>query len=196
MPLTAAEALQRLVDGNQRFRDGQATHPHQSAANRLDVARGQHPYAVVLGCIDSRVSPEIVFDQGLGDLFVARVAGNIIDPAGLGSIQFGVEEFHVPLVLVLGHSRCGAVIATADIVEHGLTAPGDIGVIVEAIRPAVAAAAEMPGDLIANAVRNNVRNSVAVLSADPLLSAEIAHGTLGVVGAEYDLVTGAVEVLL
>ncbi len=194
-PISATEALARLMEGNQRFRDGQAAYPHQFAAHRLEVAGGQHPFAVMLRCADSRVPPETVFDQGLGDLFVIRVAGNIVDPAGVGSIQFGVEDYHIPLVLVLGHSRCGAVVATADAVEHGQTAPGQIGVLVQAIRPAVDEAAALPGNLVANAVRLNVRNSVTLLSADPLLKAEIEHGKLQIAGAEYNLESGVVQLV-
>jgi carbonic anhydrase len=193
--LSPSEALARLIEGNQRFREGRAEHPKQSAERRLDVAGGQHPFAAVLGCVDSRVPPETVFDQGLGDLFVVRVAGNIVDPAGLGSIQFGIEEYHIPLILVLGHSRCGAVIATIEAVEHDQMAPGQIGVVVQAIRPAVEEAAATPGNRVSNAVLANIRNSVVALRADPFLAEHLASGAVQIVGAEYNLESGDVRLV-
>lgn len=121
------EALARLMEGNARYVSAKLNHPDQTLQRRAEVASGQHPFAIILTCADSRVPPELLFDQGLGDLFVVRVAGNIVDDDILGSIEYGVGELATPLVMVLGHERCGAVKATVESVEQGGEVPGHIG---------------------------------------------------------------------
>jgi carbonic anhydrase len=152
-----AEALARLLAGNRRFRTGHARHPHQSLAALRELAAGQRPFAITVGCADSRVPPELLFDQGLGDIFDNRVAGNIVDDLLLGSIEFAAEEFGSPLIVVLGRERCGAITATIEAIETGGTAPGHIGVIVDALRPIVEPVLDDPGDPVDNAVVANIR---------------------------------------
>jgi carbonic anhydrase len=196
-PSNADEALVRLKAGNARFVSGDLTHPDQNQARRTVVAAAQHPFAQVIACVDSRVPPELVFDEGLGNLFVSRSAGQTLDHAVLGSIEFGVAELKIPLLVVLGHERCGAVKATLEAVEKKSPAGGnDIDTLVEAIRPAVdSAEGEHAPDLLAAAVSHNVTNVVERLSAAPILQSAITGGTLKVVGAVYDLDTGKVEFL-
>jgi carbonic anhydrase len=194
-PLTGEDALARLLDGNRRFAAGLAQHPNQSLDQRTAVAAGQQPFAFVLGCFDSRVSHELVFDQGLGDLFSSRTAGNLLDDAILGGIEFGVEEFHLPLVLILGHQRCGAVSATVDALSAGTGAPGMIGRVVEAIRPAVELAQAQPGDAVDNAVRAQVQLGIARLQTSPVIVDAIEHRNLKVVGGYYSLDTGTVAII-
>ena len=158
------------------------------------MAQGQKPFAIVFGCVDSRVPPELVFDRGLGDVFVIRTAGQVLDDAGLGSIEFGVEELGIPLVMVLGHEKCGAVAATIEAVEHNAEAPGHIGALVEGIRPAVEQVKGQPGDLLDNAVRANVELTVRQLKTSPILAEALETGHIKIVGARYDLDTGVVEV--
>ena len=137
--LSSGQALQQLLDGNKRYVSTNFAHPDQTAERRIEIANAQYPFACILGCSDSRVPAEIVFDQGLGDLFMVRVAGNVASSGEvLASIEFAVAELQVPLVLVLGHERCGAVTAAVDAVVRGSVAPGHIGSLVDAIRPAVA----------------------------------------------------------
>lgn len=191
--LTPADAAwQKLKEGNIRYAACQLTHPHQKAARREEVARGQRPFAVVLACADSRVGPEVVFDQGLGDLFVVRVAGNIVDNAGLGSIEYAVEHLGVSLVVVLGHEKCGAVAAAVG-AGH---APGHVHTIVKALEPAVAASKSQGGDSVDNAVRSNVQLVTRqIAGAVPILSERAKSGKLKVLGARYDLDTGLVELV-
>jgi carbonic anhydrase len=183
--------LDELLAGNQRFVSGQSRHPHQDAARRAETAQGQHPFAVIVGCADSRVPPEIVFDCGLGDLFVVRVAGDVCEDAALGSIEYAVEHLGTRTIVVLGHERCGAVEATV----KGGELPGHMRAFAAAIAPNVRNAAES-GDKLDAAVRANalaIRNQIATCA--PILS-EFAHkGDLKVVAARYDLDTGKVEVL-
>ena len=184
--------VQRLIEGNKRHVDGKPSHPNQTPERRRHVSTGQHPFAVVLSCSDSRVPPEIIFDQGIGDLFVVRVAGNIVDDAGLGSIEYAAEHLHVSLIVVLGHERCGAVEAAV----KGGEAPGRIKSLVEAIRPAVEKAKGKPGDLAENAMRTNVKMAVDHLKASkPILEHLVHKGTLTIVGARYDLDDGMVTLM-
>jgi carbonic anhydrase len=189
---TADEALRALVAGNQAFVDAGAKCTRQSPARRNEVAAAQHPVAVVVGCADSRVPPETIFSQGIGDLFVIRVAGNVIDDAVLGSIEYATEHLGVPLVIVLGHERCGAVqAALSDEPAHA-----HIDALVKRIRPAIAGARTKPGDALDNAVRANVAASVHdVQTSTPVLAPLVAKGKVKVVGARYDLDTGVVEIL-
>jgi carbonic anhydrase len=184
------EALRALREGNRRFAAGRAVHPHQDAARREEILPGQRPFAVILACSDSRVPPEIIFDQGLGDLFVVRTAGDVVDDVALGSIEYAVEHLGVPLVVVLGHTRCGAVTATL----HGDEVSGHIAAIVQAILPAVQEARRLPGDPLSNAIDAHIRHVVAYLRATSPILAEREHaGTLRIVGARYNLENGEVE---
>lgn len=186
------ETLKQLLEGNERCRMGKAKHPRQDARRRAEIAKGQKPLAVVVGCSDSRIPPPMIFDQGLGDLFVIRVAGNIVDNVGLGSIEYAVEHLGCKLVVVLGHGKCGAVTAAAE----GGTAPGHIEAVLKPIRPAVRKAAKLEGDLIDNAIRTNVHRVVKkIKTAKPILAEMVEKGQVEVVGAYYDINTGKVEVL-
>lgn len=185
-------AQQKLIDGNKRYVDAKPSHPNQTAQHRSEVAKGQHPFAAIVSCADSRVPPEILFDQGLGDLFVIRLAGNILNDAALGSLEYAVEHLGVKYIMVLGHERCGAVDATL----KGGEAPGHIGSLVNAIRPAVEKAKNQPGDPLDNAVRANVTMVVQQLkSSEPILEGRVKKGDLTVVGARYDLDDGVVAIL-
>jgi carbonic anhydrase len=191
------EAIARLQAGAARFSAGTVSRPDQSLTYRATLAKGQHPFACILSCVDSRVPPELVFDQGLGDLFVTRTAGQVVDHAVLGSIQYGVAELKIPLVVVLGHEKCGAVKATVEAVEKKSAAMGnDIDALVAAIKPAVLKAEESkPADLLDASVRENVKEIVASVGKKPVLSTAVAGGKLKIVGARYDLDTGSVEFL-
>lgn len=189
---SADQALRGLLEGNQRFVCGQTLHPHSSPKERLARAKEQHPFAVILCCADSRVSPELLFDEGIGDLFVSRVAGNIVDDSVLGSIEYAVEHLGVPLVVVLGHERCGAVAAAV----AGGHAPGHIHHLVQSIQPAVKRVKGRSGDTVDNAVRANVQLTVTRLKQSrPILANFVAKGKVKVVGARYDLDTGKVELI-
>lgn len=200
--ISAQEALRRLQDGNRRFveevRAHHAAPNHQ--ARRHALVDGQEPFAIILGCSDSRVPAEIVFDQGLGDLFVIRVAGNVVASSQVGSVEFAADRFGTRLVVVLGHSRCGAVVATVDDLRHP-AGPHSKGLrsIVDRIRPSVEPlmATELRADpdaLLTQAVRANVRASASHLrSGSPILEDLILNDGLVVVGAEYSLDTGVVD---
>lgn len=193
------QALQRLMDGNRRFVGNQMTLPKTSdGAAREKLVKGQSPYAIILSCSDSRVPPELVFDQGLGEIFVVRVAGNVPDPIVLGSIEYGAEHLNVPLVVVLGHKRCGAVTAA---VEAGGSPEGNIGAIVREIAPAVAQARKEAGgkekaELVETAIVDNVKRVAADLPARSAVLGELVkEGKIRIVAAEYDLATGKVALL-
>ncbi|HUF46642.1 MAG TPA: carbonic anhydrase [Vicinamibacterales bacterium] len=198
---SALEALRRLREGNQRFASNAAAFDARIDPTRRQVlTTGQRPFAIILGCSDSRVPAELVFDQGLGDLFVIRVAGNIVAPSQVGSVEFAADQFGTRLVVVMGHSQCGAVIATVrELTEAGGQRSPNISAIVDRIRPSVeslqSASPELDTDtLVARAVRANVRTSVDHLRhASPLLEELIATRRLLVVGAEYSLGTGLVD---
>ncbi|WP_050028629.1 carbonic anhydrase [Verrucomicrobium sp. BvORR034] len=191
--LTPAQALQRLKDGNNHFVANKPEHPHLTPKWRTQLATGQHPFAIVLGCADSRTAPEVVFDQGLGDLFVIRVAGNVLSDEILGSIEYAVEHLGSPLIVVLGHERCGAVKAARETIAAKSEAPGHVQSLVKAIEPAVVATANADAETTAKA---NVMNVVKALEkSGPFLSDKVAAGKVTVVGAHYDLDTGAVEFL-
>jgi len=190
---TADQALERLVAGNKRYVAAQQAHPHEAPERRAELSDGQYPFAVILGCADSRVPPEVIFDQGLGDLFVIRVAGNVLDDCVLGSIEYAAAHLHTPLIVVLGHSKCGAVGATVE----GGELEGHLPSLAAAIQPAVDQARGLPGDLVDNAVRANATMVVGQLKAsEPVLSELVDAGKLKVVAACYDLDTGEVELLL
>jgi len=189
---TGRQALDKLMAGNHRFVSGQPEHPNSGEERRSEVAKGQRPYAIVLTCADSRTSPEIVFDQGLGDLFVVRVAGNILDDHALGSIEYGVAHLGARLILVMGHSKCGAV----DAAVQGGHAPGHIAKVVEAIVPAVKQVRGRPGSLLDNAINANVVRMVSALrKSQPILAPLVTKKSISVVGARYDLDKGQVVLL-
>jgi carbonic anhydrase len=188
--LSADAVITDLRQGNERFVAKQFKRPHQTAERQHQLATGQSPEAAILTCADSRVPPEILFDQGLGDLFDVRVAGNVARDTEIGSLEYAVEHLHCPVVVVMGHQKCGAVSAAA---EPG-TPPGHLAALIDAIKPAILAAATMPGDKIENAVRINVQNQVKALRASqPILAETSAAGHLKIVGAVYSLDTGKVE---
>ena len=189
--ITPDAALQKLVDGNQRFIQHQPQYPDQSAARLQEVAQAQHPFATILSCADSRVPAELLFDQGIGDLFDVRIAGNIATPEAIGSIEYAVTLLNTPLLMVLGHERCGAV--TAAVKNEPL--PGDIGTFVKAILPAVKRVKDQPGDAVDNAVVANVRYQIEQLQRSPLLTERLRSGKLKIVGGRYDLDTGTVTIL-
>jgi carbonic anhydrase len=189
------DAWARLVAGNRRFVDNDLRHPGRDTARRVTQAAQQTPFAVILGCSDSRVPHEIIFDEGLGDLFSVRVAGNTATDDGvLGSIEFGAAVLGCVLVLVLGHEECGAVTAAVDQATTGRRAAGHIGGVVEPIVPSVAAAqAQDPDDVVHAAVRQNVLHQVQLLQrSEPILAPLVDQQKLSVIGAIYDLHTGAV----
>jgi carbonic anhydrase len=195
-PVTADQALRDLLDGNRRFTLGKPLTPRRSPKDFQQLAHAQFPEAVVVSCADSRVAPEILFDVGIGDVFVVRVAGNVIDGAGVtvkGSIEYAVAELNVPLILVLGHAGCGAVKAAIKHIDDRDSLPGAINGLVELIKPAVARSKGMPGDPLENAIRQNVAIGVERLQLlEPILAPQVKAGTVKVVGAVYDLRTGSV----
>ena len=190
---TAESALAELKAGNTRHAAHKYTHPHQTASRMTSLAGGQDPHAIILSCADSRVPPEIVFDRGLGDLFTVRVAGNIAGDAEIASIEYAVEHLHVPLIVVLGHRRCGAIAAAREIVTSHAHAEGHLQSLVDALRPAVEAT---PGQDAESTCQANVREVVAALRAsEPVLASRVQSGAVAVIGAYYDLETGAIRVL-
>ncbi len=201
MTINATAALERLLDGNRRFAAGVETEASiHSRTHRAELAAGQQPFAIILGCSDSRVPAEIVFDQGLGDLFVIRVAGNVVAPSQIGSVEFAAERFATRLVVVLGHSQCGAVLATLEELRRPTdTQSRNLRAIVDRIRPSVEGlltAGALDADaLVQQAVRANVCVSANHLRhGSEILERLIETEGLRVVGAEYSLETGLVEV--
>jgi carbonic anhydrase len=190
------EALKRLMDGNARYATNTSTNIDYSAG-RAARAQAQYPFASIVSCSDSRVAPELLFDQGPGDLFIVRVAGNFVNKDGLASLEYGALVLGSPLILVLGHTSCGAVDATIKVVKDGTKLPGHLPSLVDAIRPSVKAAmAEKPTDLLAAATIENVRQNVAYLKKDqPVLSDMMKLGKVNVVGGIYELATGKVRLI-
>ena len=164
--LTPAQALHNLMEGNKRYIQGHSIHPDETEQRREMTLTKQEPFAVIVGCSDSRVPPEIVFDQGLGDIFVIRVAGNVVGPLEQDSIEFAAEKLNAPLILVLGHQNCGAVTAVA----NGQAKENDIENIAPFIEPAIEKAKTLPGNFITNCILENVKLVVAHLKANPVLA--------------------------
>lgn len=192
--LTPDQALQLLKEGNRNFLTDSAYRAGENRDRRIEIARGQTPFAVLVSCSDSRVPPELLFGRGLGELFIVRNAGNTVDTAAQGSIEYAVAELGVPLVVVMGHERCGAVAAAVSVVRDNAKFAGSIGRMVEPIIPAVLAVRDQPGDLLDNAVRANVRRIVQRLrESQPLLVDPLKAGKLKIVGARYDLDDGVVD---
>jgi carbonic anhydrase len=190
---TAADARKLLIEGNERFVSGKLANKDLGQAKRDELLKGQHPFAAVVSCSDSRVPPELLFDQGLGDIFIIRDAGNIVDPVSMGSVEYAVEHVKVPLVVVLGHEKCGAVTATV----QGGEAPGSIGSIVQTIKPSVdkakASGSNSQEELIEKSADENIKAVVAEIKKSPVVKEAIEHGHVKVMGAKYHLATGQVE---
>lgn len=186
--LTPETALAKLLAGNQRFANHKVRQPNQGVFRLQEVAQGQHPFAAIFGCADSRVPVEILFDRGLGDLFTVRVAGNVATPEEIGSLEYAAL-LGTQIILVLGHERCGAV--TAALANQ--PAPGQIGSILEQIQPAILATKGRSGDPLRNAIIANVNNQVIALKSSPVLAKLIAANQLLIVGSYYDLDTGLVS---
>jgi carbonic anhydrase len=194
--ITGDEALERLMEGNALYVADKTT-VRDFGANRAAHAKSQAPIASILSCADSRVGPEFLFNRGPGDLFVVRVAGNVLENDGLASLEYGAQFLHVPLILVLGHSNCGAVKAAIDVVDNHATLPGHLPGLIDLIKPAVLEAQKShPSDLWDAAITENVRHTVqAVTTAKPVLADLVAGGKVKVVGGVYDIATGRVSLL-
>lgn len=194
--ITPAEALTHIMAGNARYAANTSANSDYSAS-RASRALAQFPIAAVVGCADSRVAPELLFDQGPGDLFVTRVAGNFVNKHDLASLEYGVAVLGVPLIMVLGHTGCGAISATIDVIKNHTKLPGHLPSLIAALRPAVETAiAAKPADLLAEATLENVRQNIAGLkAAKPIIAAAVASGKVAVVGGVYDIATGKVNMV-
>ncbi|MFH9355118.1 carbonic anhydrase [Kitasatospora sp. NPDC017646] len=195
-PSTPQEAFETLLAGNQRFISGTVEHPNQDAARRSEIAPAQAPFAVLFGCSDSRLAAEIIFDRGLGDLFVVRNAGHVVGPESLGSIEYGISVLGCPLVVVLGHDACGAVAAARAAVSDGTTVRGYVRDVVERVTPSVLAAraAGRVGD--ADFIAEHVRHTVDLLmERSRALGHAVEAGSAAVVGLSYQLADGAVHLV-
>ncbi len=189
---TSDQALAMLMEGNKRFVNTQATHPHQDPDYRIGLGKGQAPFAAILACADSRVPPEVLFDEGLGDLFVVRVAGNIINDQLLGSLEYAAAHLNTPLIMVMGHTSCGAIGAVAS----GAELEGHIASLAPAIQPAVDKVKDMEGNLTDNAAKEVARMTADQLRTSmPILADLVKDGKVKVVAAFYDLESGVVELL-
>lgn len=189
---TPDEALQMLTEGNRRFVSHLMRRPHQASTRLQQVSQAQHPFATILSCADSRVLPEMLFDQGIGDIFDVRVAGNIATPEVLGSIEYAVALLETPLLMVLGHERCGAVTAA---VKNESLANSQIDSFVKAIKPSVERVKQQPGNLVDNAIIANVQDQIENLKTSPILRDRAEAGKLKIVGGRYDLDTGKVTLI-
>ncbi len=212
-PTHADEALQNLTSGNRRFSAGEASHPRQTPQRRMEVIAEQRPFAAILGCSDSRLAPEIIFDQGLGDLFVVRVAGNFADSIVLGSLELAVVDLGVRLIVVLGHDQCGAVTKAIQLLGFGASAPatsvwtwqhgyqpvqaapiGHLGYLAMSLKPAVDIASSNAGNFVDNAINANVDRVVELVkTSGPVLAEYVKALGLQVVGARYNHKSGAVS---
>lgn len=193
---TASEAIELLKQGNERFVSGKRANLDLGEEKRKELEKGQKPFAVIVGCSDSRVTSNIIFDQGLGDLFEVKIAGNVVDENALGSIEYAVEHLNTPLVVVLGHQHCGAVKATVEAVESKHEIEGNIASLVEKIKPSVegAKAKNLQGEeLVEEAVNENVDNVIEDLEKSAIIKEKIEKGELKVVAAKYYLDSGKIE---
>lgn len=195
-PLSADEALKRLMDGNARYA-ANAPDERDFSAGRAARTRSQHPFASIVSCADSRLAPELAFDQGAGNLFVVRVAGNFVNEDGLASLEFGAAVLQSPLILVLGHTSCGAIASTIDVVNNGTQLPGHLPSLINAIKPAVLEAQKAgSANLLEAATEANVRLNVERLkSVAPILAERVAQKNLTIVGGIYELATGKVKLI-
>jgi carbonic anhydrase len=193
------EVLKLMLEGNHRFAKGASTHPRRTPADFKPLAAGQNPIACIVACADSRVTPEILFDLGIGELFVVRVAGNYVDGAGAavkGSVEYAIAELGVSLVMILGHSECGAVKAAIQHIHDKDALPGAINDLVNAIKPAVLASEHEPGNKLENAIRANVKRGVDRLDdLQPIILPAVKSGKIKIVGGVYDLASGKVQML-
>jgi carbonic anhydrase len=189
--MTPDKANTLLIEGNERYVENKRKFPDQDWMTITRLAAGQEPFAAILGCADSRVPVEIVCDRGFGDIFGCRVAGNVVTPEEIGSLEFAVAVLGVKVIWVLGHERCGAVKAAIQFAKDGQALPGHIGSLVDAIKPAVESSKNQAGDEVQNAVIANVRLQANRLKASPVLNERIEAGTLKIFGYSYDLDTGA-----
>ncbi|MFJ3202907.1 carbonic anhydrase [Streptomyces sp. NPDC086989] len=193
---TPREAFELLMDGNQRFVRGATEHPNQDAARRTEIAPSQQPFAVLFGCSDSRLAAEIIFDRGLGDLFVVRTAGHVAGTEVLGSIEFGVSVLDAPLVVVLGHDSCGAVAAACSALENGQTPGGFVRDVVERVTPSVLAARAAGRETAEEILAEHIEHTVdLLLERSRVLAERVAAGRLGVVGLSYRLVDGSAQLV-
>jgi carbonic anhydrase len=193
--ISPAAALDRLMKGNARYVQGKSR-LHDFKSEREALAGGQNPYASILSCADSRIAPEYAFDSARGDLFVCRVAGNFANDDTVASLEYGVAVLNSPLILVLGHDSCGAIDATIKSLKDNTTLPGHLPSLVNALAPAVKASADQPGDKLANAIRQNVKDVTARLkAATPIISAAAADGKIKIIGGIYRLASGKVELV-
>ena len=193
--MSGDESLLKLLEGNKRFISGQLTTKDCSVEKRQELTKGQHPFATVLSCSDSRVPPEVIFDEGLGDVFIVRVAGNVVESTTLGSIEYGAEHLHTPLLVILGHESCGAVKAT---LEAKGTPHGNIGAIIKKIMPAVKTAKKAkkdPEETLNLAVQENVKNTYKDIMKSKIIRELVHEGKLKILTAEYYLGTGKVELI-
>ncbi len=189
------DSLNRLLDGNRRFVSGELAKKDIGETRRQELTKGQSPFATVISCSDSRVAPELIFDQGLGDIFIVRDAGNVADPVAMGSIEYGVEHLHTPLLVILGHEKCGAVTAA---LEAKGKPEGNIGAILKKIMPAVKAAKKAGKDkdeTLNLAIQENAKNTYRAVMKSKIVSELVHEGKLKVVAAEYFLGTGKVEMI-
>jgi carbonic anhydrase len=191
-PSNPEEALHRLIVGNERFASGHPLHPDQSPERRKDLVEGQHPWAAVLGCIDSRAPPELLFDLGLGEVFASRTAGQVLDRAVIGSLQYAVLK-HVKLIAVIGHQNCGAVESTISSLENHTRPPGDLEFIVDQITPAVKSSMGKTGNLLKNSTIANVALEKEKLASTPIISEALSSHDLKIVGGFYDMESGVVN---
>ena len=194
-PVTPDQALDELMAGNQRYVTGNNTQ-HDFGPERGALAQSQHPFAIILGCADSRVSPELCFDQSRGRLFVVRLAGNFMDDNGLASMEFGASVLGSSLILVLGHTECGAVKAAVDVVTKGASLPGHLPKLVSYLKEPVEKVRSEGGNIVDRAIRENVvLNAANLRTAEPVLAGLVKEGRLRVVGGIYDLATGKVDIV-
>lgn len=193
---TPAQAWGRLQEGNARFVEGTRSHPNQDAARRAELVEGQAPFAAILGCGDSRLAAEIIFDLGLGDAFVVRTAGQVLDEAVLGSLEYAAGELKTPLIMVLGHDSCGAVKATKDALDSGTMPPGFIRNLVEAVLPSIISPALPPGASINEMVVEHTRQTAArLVEQSSIVSDAVEAGSLAVIGVFYHLADGKADLV-
>ncbi|MFH7597953.1 carbonic anhydrase [Streptomyces racemochromogenes] len=196
LPPTPRDAFELLMAGNQRFVSGSPEHPNQDAARRTETAPSQQPFAVLFGCSDSRLAAEIIFDRGLGDLFVVRTAGHVAGTEVLGSIEFGAAVLNAPLVVVLGHDSCGAVAAACSALEDGQTPGGFVRDVVERVTPSVLAARAAGRESAEEILAEHIEQTVdLLLERSRILADRVADGRLGIVGLSYRLADGSAQLV-
>ncbi|MCW1250012.1 carbonic anhydrase [Acaricomes phytoseiuli] len=194
--LSPAQAWERLSAGNQRFIQGISDHPHQDALRRESLVAAQHPFAVVFGCSDSRLAAEIIFDLGLGDVFVVRTAGQVIDLAVLGSLEYSVAQLGVPLIVVLGHDHCGAVTATTEAIDSGQMPSGFLRNLVERITPSVLASQREGGQSVNDHMVEHIKQTAGrLVESSPVIAQAVAAEELAVIGLAYHLEEGRAELV-